>query len=359
MLMYIGIAVILFMGTFTKQAKWFYYSGVALLWMMMAFRHIDMGGFDALFYQKFFDEVPPIWEVYNYDSNYTWAYTLLNSFVKILSDQYIVYQIIYSTIAFAILCKLLDKSLLNYKEKCLFMLFFYCFRYMWDMWVILRQNMADLIFWMFSFVLYNLWRNYKNNKTAMKALLICFAVLLPAGFHSSGWVNLLVLPLLYYMQKINVKTKTVVITVVSISLYFILSPSFVEILNVISMIDTRYSMYANNDSSGNTMYYILRLVFFIFFACNYQRLSHRYKDYFFDMMGIMVIVGSINAPIIVRFVDYYAIGLYGLGACLPSLFAPSSRLPVLVVYGILLVCLLYRFLLVFDDGAFLDYRLGV
>ena len=359
MLMYICIVVILFMGTFTKQAKWFYYSGVALLWMMMAFRHIDMGGYDALFYQEFFDEVPPIWGLYNYDSNYTWAYTLLNSFVKTLSDQYIVYQIIYSTIAFAILCKLLNKALLNYKEKCLFMLFFYCFRYMWDMWVILRQNMADLIFWMFSFVLYSLWRNHKNDKTAMKALLICFTVLLPAGFHSSGWVNLLVLPLLYYMQKINVKTKTVVITVVSISLYFILSPSFVEILNVISMIDTRYSVYANSDSSGNTMYYILRLVFFIFFACNYQRLSHRYKDYFFDMMGIMVIVGSINAPIIVRFVDYYAIGLYGLGACLPSLFAPSSRLPVLVVYGILLICLLYRFLLVFDDGVFLDYRLGV
>lgn len=359
MLMYICVAFILFMGTFTKQAKWFYYLGVLFLWTMMAFRHIDMGGFDAVFYQKFFDEVPPIWSLYNYDSNYTWAYTLLNSLVKTLSDQYIVYQIIYSIIAFSILCHLLDKTALNYKEKCLFILFFYCFRYMWDMWVILRQNMADLIFWSFSFVLYDLWKNHKENKTVMKICCICLAILLPAGFHSSGWLNLLILPLLYYMQKINVETKTIVIILVSLLLYYILSPSFGDILNIISMLDTRYNMYANSDSSGNFIYYIFRLAVFVIFAINYQRISYQYKDYFFDMMGLMVLVGSINAPIIVRFVDYYAIGLYGLGACIPSLFAPSNRLPVLAVYGILLVGLLYRFLLIFDEGVFLDYRFGI
>lgn len=359
MLMYICVAFVLFMGTFTKQAKLFYYLGVVILWGMMAFRNIDMGGLDAIFYQKFFDEVPPIWDLYGYDSNYTWAYTLLNSLIKSLSDQYIIYQIIYSTIAFVILCCLLEKISFNYKEKCLFMLFFYCFRYMWDMWVILRQNMADLIFWSCTFALYILWKNNKENDMLRKVILMGLAIIIPAGFHSSGWLNLLLLPILYYMQKINVKTKTILIVLVSLFLYYVLSPSFADILNIISVIDTRYNMYANNSAGGNFSYYLFRMLFFIFFAYNYKRIVHRYKDYFFDMMGIMVIVGSINAPIIVRFVDYYAIGLYGLGACIPSLFVPNNRIPVLVVYTVILIFLLYRFLVIFDEGVFFEYRLGI
>lgn len=362
MLIYMFIAILLFLGTFAKQAKLLYYLGLFSLWGLMAFRHIDMGGMDAGFYQYFYEIVPNIFDVWGWESNYTWAYTLLNALVKTVSDQYIAFQIVYSVIAFVILYQILEKLDLSYQQKCLFLLSFYCFRYMWDMWIILRQNIADLLFWLFSYVLYGLWKKTGSEEYNRKLKIgACIVVLifLSSGFHSSAWLNLVFLPILYYISRINLKKKTIMIVFASLFVYFILSPSFAEILSMISMVDNRYMMYANTEGEANHLYYLMRMVIFLFFSYNYYRISSKEKEYFFDMMGVMVLVGSINAPIVVRFVDYYAIGMYGLISFLPSIFVPNNRIPVLAFSLCIMLLVLYRFLIILDGGALLDYRLGI
>lgn len=361
MILYGIIVIILFLGAITRQSKWFYYMGLFLMWGLMAFRDPNLGGFDAYFYQKFFDDVPILSGVIGWDSTYSWGYTLLNSAVKTISSQYMTYQIIYSTICFFLLYRILQELDLSYRQKSLFLISFFCFRYMWDMWVILRQNIANLFFWWLTIIIYRYWMKKERTVFAdwRQKGLILLAILIPAGFHSSGWLNIIILPMLYGLHCMELKKKRILVLGMSLLIYFVLSPSFDFILNILSMLDTRYLMYDGDSQSGNVIYFFARLFIFAFFAWRYESFEHQAKGYFLDMMALMTLIGAVNAPIVVRICDYYAIGMYGIMGCLPLLFKQNNRDFINGVFCLLMLVLLYRFLCVFDDGVFFNYQIGI
>lgn len=57
---------------------------------------------------------------------------------------------------------------------------------MWDMWISLPQNIADLIYWILTIYIYRAL----NDKYKCFILGI-LTVILPAGFHTSSWINII------------------------------------------------------------------------------------------------------------------------------------------------------------------------
>lgn len=353
-LIYWIIAFILSLGSIAKGGQYFYHIGFLAMWAITAFRNVDLGGIDAGFYQIFYGQVPALENIIGWDSNYSWAYTLFNSTCKTFSHEYIFFQIIYSTVAFLLLYYIINKLELSNRQKCIFLLTFFCFRFMWDMWIILRQNIADLIYWILTIYIYKAL----NDKYKCFILGI-LAVILPAGFHTSSWINIIFLFVFYQLFKFEYIKKTYAVIIISLINFFVLSPSFADVLNMVSVIDTRYMMYANEDGSGNIAYFLARMVIVLLFFWRYNSFECKYKEYFYNMMLVMVLVGSFNVPIVVRMCDYYAIGMYGLLSCVHKLFETKSGYFINILFSILLMMIFYWFLIRLDDGQLMHYSLGI
>lgn len=361
MLVYIVVAVLLFIGTIAKQSKSLFWISFIYLFCITAFRNPNLGGTDAIIYQSFFDDIPGILNLSGYESKYSIGYTFINSIVKQISDNYIVFQIFYTLITFLLLYYLLKKLELNYKEKCLFLLSYFSFRFIWNEWIILRQNLADLFFWIILIELYDLLD--KKSKTIhfyyLKVFcLIAASIAFPALFHTSAYFNIAMIPCLLLFRKINLRYKFLITVILSVIFLIGSQAVFSTLFSYASLIDNRYDMYASNfDTSQNLINTFVKYAFLSLFTWHYSKENFRRKKIIYDTMAITCILSSINVEVMTRVYEYYAVGFYTIMALFLHNFS-NKRILVAFLFFVGLMVILVRFLFIFNDGLFLNYRLG-
>ena len=362
MLVYIIVAAILFLGVVAKQSRQMYWIGFWGLFAITAFRNPDLGGSDALIYQAYFQDVPGIFSLLGYESKYSIGYTLLNAFVKTFSDDFMLFQFAYAVVTFYLLHYILSKLKFSYKERCLFLLSYFAFRFIWNEWVVLRQNLSDLFFWAILLAIYDLLEKKRNEVRAYYIKFIGLLVLsisIPALFHTSAYFNIGVLVLLLWFRTFSVKTK-VIITVVLCALCLIGAQEiFGRLFSFATSIDSRYEMYGDTgDTAQNIISTIVKYLFFSLFVWHYNTETYKYKQFLLDTMAITCIMSSVNVEIMIRMYEYYAIGFYGIMAIFLHNFT-NKHIFMASLFFLGLLIILVRFLLIFGGGMFSQYALGI
>lgn len=369
MTVYIILAVIMSLGAAVKEEESkviFYTSYIALFLLTVLRDYYSLGGLDVFVYRKFYDSVPYISELFSYEksrlyNNFTIGYTAFNSIIKTLGGTFVTFQFAYTIIVFALLLSIIDSLNFNYKQKCLFLFSYFCFKFLWNTWVIYRQNIANLFFWYFLIRLYKKAKVRKNKKKP-KSFNIFFyfilAIIIPPLFHSSGWVNIVMIPVIFMLQKVRKSMKLVfILPILSILLFYFGSSLYSNLASAIIYIDSRYSMYGTNiKQSSNVVNFFFRFVCFIFFSIRMKYSKNQLMPLFISTMSVVLILGSINAELMTRMYEYYAIGLYGNMGLFLENFEKHSKIPALLIYSVVMLIIFVRFLFIGLGGSLLNYR---
>ena len=158
MLIYVIIANFLFLGFFipNKFQDIYYKISVIILFIFTAFRNLSLGGYDAENYQAFFYyKVPRLSNILQYKTDYGYGYAIFTSLIKTIVEDYRVYQVVYTILAITLLYIVIKKLQLNKSERNLFLFVYFCQHFMWNNFVLLRQNIAMLIVWIILLTLFN------------------------------------------------------------------------------------------------------------------------------------------------------------------------------------------------------------
>lgn len=369
MVIYIFIAIFILSGVVSQEAQSsiIYKASLFILCIFSGFRATWLGGYDAMYYKKFFDTIPVLSDFNSYHGDFSIGYAFLNSLIRTFTGHYEIYELIYSIISIALLSvviKLLDFE--NSQQKCLCLFSYYCYRFIWNNWVTYRQNLSNLLFWIFLILFYkSLNRDVDKQALNMKAVLYATCCLLiPPLFHSSAWANIIILPIMFFIGKMNIKIKIIVIPIVSILLNLFGNGLFNNFLEfMIKYVDERYLVYTTDGTIGfNEINFIFRMFFFLFFALNSQlkmyyleKIDNR-DEMILDSLMMMTLIGSINSPVMLRMCEFYAIGMYGSMGLLLSAFEDKSYMLAALIYGIIMIIILIRFLIVTDNGLYLNYH---
>lgn len=355
MWIYILIASIIFFGGLTKKADYVFKTSIVFLCVFTALRDPSLGDFGSFFYQDFFEKVPLPAHILDFNSPYAFGYTIFNSIVKIFSDNYLFFQAIYAVVSLFLLYIVISLLKLTNREKCLFLFSYFCFHFLWNTWITYRQNLANLIFWIFL-ILFT--KSSIHKKSISKYLFLMLMIFVPPLFHTSAWVNIGLLCVYWLFTKLGSKKLIYIVPILSIVFFFNTDFIFNHFLQYILSIDARYSMYdIGVYRSLNFINLLLKLFFFIYFALFYETEKYEYKNMVLSSTAIVVILGSINAELMTRMYEYYAIGLY---TCIALTFRNmnfKSKVILYPIFFIAFVIILVRSVMVFGDGIFMDYRL--
>lgn len=351
MLIYIALASLVFWGGFTKQARYFYKGSLIALFILTAFRRPDWGGFDSTIYMNFFARVPLPKDLPGFQTDYGIGYIFLNSFSKTIVNNYIFFQALLAAITMVLLHCVIEKAKLRDSEKCFFVFSYFCYRFMWNTWVTYRQNIANLIFWLFVMMFW-------QRRRAKENIAMAGGVVAASLFHSSAWVNLLSIPCDKLIEKWSSRKRAIVISAVSVFLWLFGGKVFSFILNLaISRIDSRYSMYAAATiGTSNVINYVFRLAVFLWMCLYYDHSDYEKKNVALSTLSIMVILGSISSELMLRIYEYYAIGLYlALATCLRE-FKGKNKAIAAVIFFVVMMIIFIRGTAVFGGGVFANYQ---
>lgn len=357
MILYFSIATIIFWGAYTKNPRLFYLLGFFFIFLLSAFRDISLGGFDAANYERIFKETPNLFSITSEDllSDYSIGYILFNSVIRIFSDDYRLFQFVYVVITMSLLFVTIEKIKISNKEKCILLFSYFCFRFIWYEWVLLRQNFANLLFW------YNIVSYYNSNRTKSKVLYFCCSLILPPLFHTSAFVNILLLPAMFLLERRKYETKKYIIPVVSLGIY-VASSVVVNYLfpYMVLLGGDRYDNYSESISSemgnGNIVNYVLRFFFYFALIINYFGDKSKYRDFTLSTMIMVMLIGSVNFSSVNRMYEYYAIGLY---LCQTSILRFYRNPVIRILYWAGMLIILGRFLTIGVEGTFLDYSMWI
>lgn len=160
MVYFLVIDTVLFLSAWCKpkQSKILFGIAFFMLWFVMAFRNVNLGGSDAYVYQEWFYTTVPKLSQFEFNPfvfqrdiqagwGFGWLFTLLASFIKTFAVNYIVFQVFYVTLSFLLLAMILHDMELTVQEKSLFMFAYLSQQMVWFFCVLLRQNLADLLVW--------------------------------------------------------------------------------------------------------------------------------------------------------------------------------------------------------------------
>lgn len=352
----------LFLGVIAKQSRYLYWIGFLSMFILTAFRDPALGGSDALIYQNFFADVPEFLNLAGYDSKYSVGYTFLNALVKQFTDDFMSFQFIYTLITFFLLHCILTNLKLNYRERCLFLLSYFAFRFIWNEWIILRQNLSDLFFWLILLKIYHLLDEKRVEVQwyyPKLIVLLLASIIMPALFHTSAYFNIGILPLLLIFRKFNLKNKFIITVILCVICLLESQALFGYFFNFASSFDSRYEMYlGNEDSMQNIINTVVKYAFFSLFVWHYKSEKYENKKFLVDTMAITCIFSSVNVEIVMRMYEYYAVGFYSIMALFLNNFA-NKRILIAFLFFVGLMIILIRFLIIFGDGMFLQYTLGI
>lgn len=350
MIYYIIMATILFLGYFYhKDAKW-YRVCLLLLFAFTGFRNTDLGGTDAYFYKVFFTNVPDIFHVIGYDSAYGIGYTLLNSIVKTFTSDYLIYQIVYTGVILLLLNEVIKRLNMKYNEQCLFLFVYFCYRYIWSSFVTLRQNIANLIIWLIVLIFYDI-KKKKYLKAEVGVGISCL-------FHSTSVFNTIFILVYDYIKKTPLKIRMVGTIILSIAIAFFSKPFVTVILNVVvKYAGNRYLGYSDSIqlTDINLMNFTIRLAMVILIGVFFEKIRYEKKEEIYNASIVATLLGSIRVALATRFYEYFAIGLYGSFVMLLRALDRRSKIIYLLFLYAAMMAILVRFLLITDDGLYLNY----
>lgn len=357
MILYLTIATIIFGGAYTKNPRLFYLLGFVLIFFLSAFRDIALGGFDALNYERIFKDTPDLFNITEEYilSDYSIGYVLFNSTIRIFSDDYRLFQFVYVSITMLLLYFTIEKITITNREKCLLLFSYFCFRFLWYEWVLLRQNFADLLFW------YNIISFYNSKTKRSRYIYLGCCILLPPLFHTSAFVNILLLPVMIYLEKRSFDTKKYLVPILSIVIYEASSVLVNYLFPYMVLLGgDRYDNYSESISSemgnGNIINYLLRFFFYFVFVINYKKDQNKIKEVIMPTMIMVILIGSVNFSSVNRMYEYYAIGLY---LCQISLLRYYKQPITRLLYWAGMILIFGRFLAISDNGSFLNYSMWI
>lgn len=354
MVVYVLIAVFLLVGGLSEQKQFVYKAGFLSLFILTAFRKPTIAGGDYYVYSTYFQSAPDLFHwVDMKNSYYEVGFRFLNSFVKLFSDKYLIFQIVYTCIVFLLMYLVIKSLCFADEQKCIFLFSFFCFHFIWDTWVILRQNIADWIYWLLIILIYKCPEKEKIKRYSLMLL----AVSLPMLFHSTAKLNIILLPLMFLLGRISSKKRLMWVPIVSVILY-LFGDSVYDFVLSVALPYMRWDMAKYGTTESNFINFLLRLTFFILFAWHYEFEEHPQKKMMLDTFTMMVLIGSFNNIVTTRLYEYYAIGLYASMALVLNSFEKRSKIIAYLAYGVAMIFILIRFVLTFDNGqAFLKYSL--
>lgn len=351
MAIYIVIATFIYIGIFIpfKLKDIHYKISILFLFIFTAFRDINLGGTDAASYQGFFYyKIPVLDNFLNYDHEFAYGYAFLNSVIKTIIVDYRFYQIIYSIISILLLYYLIKRIQFDKAERSLFLFVYFCYRFLWNNFVLLRQNIAVMVFWFILIVSFD--------KRIKSYLGILFSWL----WHKSALINLLILPILKLSTKVK-RRKMLIITFLLSVIFLLFSKITFRYLGKIFVYFAgarfnRYLIISSTEHGINLFNYVLRWVLLILFYINYETIKNKYKDIFLYSSFLVVIISSINIGFVGRMVEYFMLGIYSIIPLLLGTFKSKDKLIYLIGIYYLFIIILVRFLVTFSEGQLLNYK---
>ncbi|CCV64693.1 putative O-antigen polymerase [Alteracholeplasma palmae J233] len=348
---YVSISILIFLAYFIsnedKNNIKKYLIVMAVLFVFTAFRSIEIGGTDAQEYISFFKSVPNIFGVFTANYKYEFGYGVLNSLIKTFTDDYRVFQVFYTSISFFLLNLVLKKTSLNYKNRILFLFLYFSYTFLWNNFILLRQNIALLIVW------YALLRDDKSIITSILLFLLAFL------FHSSALIVFLIYMMYLCLRRIKNNSRLFVFSIIFSLIMIFFSQYFLyRIVSFIDvMIDTDYARYLITAEKNNVFNFIFRIVTYVIVYVYYSSINYGKKNNVFIFMSITVMLSSLPFGIINRISEYFLIGIYlGIVQFIKSV-KERERIGVLVPVYLLMTVILIRFLIVFSEGQLQQYRL--
>jgi len=357
MAVYLPLIFITSLGAFIKQNKWIYRFAIAFLFIFSAFRSFAFGGADSFYYQVFFRNVPVMNELsidYLLNGVYGPGFILLTSFAKTIYNDYLFFQIVLSAFSIFLLDKVVKRVPAeedDYTLRIQFLLCYFCYRFIYNNWISLRQNIANLIIWL---VLLSIHKQ-TSKKGYIKLMLL---VLIASQFHSTALINIILIPIIFLLQKIDRKKKVLVVIPMSMLLLLFSDKVFLVVLNVFTQfVDSRYEHYSLGTGS-NFVNFAVRIISLLILYMRMDGIKDEKKEVMFDTLLAMSLIGSINVSIVYRFYEYFGIGLYYTLANIPRMFN-KSRSSYTIAYLALIfamIVILTRFCITMDSGLYLNYH---
>ena len=351
------IATLFYIGVWSKQSKYVYRLSFVLLYLFVVFRSTNISGYDSVSYMRFFDEIPTLnffswrfWET-SFLFDYGWGYALINSIAKTIHDSYFFYQLFDTSLVFLLLFLVIRKLKLTYSEKCLFMFIFFCSKFLWYFFILLRQNIANLIVW-YVFIDWEPNRNCKGLMYARDILLLLIAT----SIHSTAAFMLFAYPFFIIIQ--SVKDKIILrCTIICAVVFTIVSTYMMPLIwrVVIKVAGERYHTYDEWGVGGiNPINYILRIAYVLLIYW-YGKKYYKYKNSY-ETSAMAVVAGSLNVSFNVRFVEFFAIGYYSGMSHIKGFLQKQDRTWIMVGIYILYVTMLIQYILV-NNPKMIDYQI--
>lgn len=349
MIMYILVATFFFAGFFlpVRYQEVHYRLSLVLLFFFTAFRNTDLGGWDAIHYQKFFFNITPqVTHILDYVYDYELGYAFLNFIVRMFTANYQIYQLIYTFLSVFLLSIVIKKTELSAGDKNLFLFIYFCYRFIWNNFILLRQNIAILIIWI-AFLTF-----------LEKPIKYYLSIGISWFFHTTSVVNIFILKILNYFDKFNRKKLIVSCMIISLILIMFSEHIFNAIISFVSMwTGGKYNKYIINESneSFNIINYLLRWFFVLFYFNYYNVINIKNKDTIFYLGLCAALVGSINNGIVIRIVEYYMISIYVIISTSHQAFKGIGKVLYLLLIYLAFIVILIRFLYTFYYGQLLEY----
>lgn len=310
----------------------------------------NLGGSDYFVYKAYFNAVPVPWDLgsFNYFIHYRFFYKLLNSIVKMFTDQFVWFTLVVAVITLWILFKQTYKYLMY----PFFGLTFYLYKtFFYTNFVILRQSIAMMIFFIAI--------KYIIDKKFTKYVIM---ILIAALFHTSA---LILLPL-YFINRINLAKfnpiKLVIFAFIGgfISKYILLMLLFMA--RLLDMGPTIIGKVQGMATSTGSLFnpHMIEAVFYMIIFEKIRKSYMEEKDkIFYNIFMIYVITLFMFAQyaIFIRVSMYFYIGImYLISKRLELIENPKVRLLFVYVVGLIFLLGYMKYILSFDAGGLMPYR---
>lgn len=311
----------------------------------------ELGGFDYQVYEQLYNQIPDLFNL-KFNSNlmiYDLFYVILNSFVKIFTNEFSIYIIIYTFFTHIFLFKAINE---NSKQIFYSLFIYFSTYYLWHNFTLLRQNVAIIIFWLSI-------KYIKENK--IKPYI--FLILIATFFHKSAILLLIIYPLIKLTEKLSLKKEIFLFTFLTIlkPISFYLMNFIYLILSYLNIGRGNLEAYLGSSNKGINKLFILEtslLILFIYFKRKNINIKNNRVYITFIFITILISVWFSNYESFSRFLEYFRIYYLVL---IPVVYKTIKN--VYIKYSFFIITIfyflfrLYRYLNSFDGGSLLNYNL--
>lgn len=347
-IIYSLISILIFLGYFIKNpdnSKKYFILIFVLIFIFTAFRSVDLGGTDSLNYQDYFQfDVPALNNLAGYSHKYEIFFAIFASVSKNIINSYEFFQILYTSFSLLLLFKIIKLIKINENERFFVLFSYFTYTFLWNNFVLLRQNIAILIIW---YLLIKL----NETKIIKKIILIIISIL----WHISSIFNLLLIPLLSVIKKFKVSRLYVLTLILSLTSFIVSTYFSDQVFFLISIISgDRFSGY-EDASTINYINLAFKLCIFTIYFLLYNKIEFTHKKTLFAIASTALILSSYSLELSNRLVEYYTIGFFIILAIIPRGLEKKWKPLYLFSFLVVMVAILVRFIITFSDGQLLEF----